>query len=1757
MADRVRVVDILPLTPFQEGVLFHALYDREGPDVYHVQYSLDLAGDLDPAAMRAAADALVRRNAALRAAFRQRDNGQSVQLIVEGVAASWRFEDLRQLPAERRDVEVARLTAAELDRRFDLAQPASIRFTLIRSADDQWRLLLTNHHILLDGWSMPVLLQELFRLYERRGDAGALPAPVPHRDHLAWLVRQDTEKAREAWRAALAGLTEPTLVAPADPARLPVMPHKHTIVLPAELAAAMTRLAKGHGLTANTIIQGAWAILLARLTGRDDVCFGATVSGRSDEVAGAEEMIGSFINVVPVRVRPRASRPVVELLAELQEQQAELLPHQHLGLTDIQRTAGLSQLYDTVVIVENYPLDLAKFKNLGAGLSLAGADVHDAAHVPLRLVAIPFPDWQLQIDYRPDLFAAAEAKTIGDRLIRLLEQICGHPERALGRLSILGPDERARLITELTGAHRPEAMSSLLERVHEVAAAHGEAPAVIADGVRITYAELVGRAGALSRQLLSLGIPPGGRCAIYAERGVNVIVGVLGTHGAGHAFLPLDTRAPAARNASLLQSSGADVLLAGPEHAETAAEISAAAGVRVVVLGEAAQPAGIEPPPVRPDQAAYLLYTSGSTGLPKGALVHHLGMVNHLAAKNEDLDLVAADVVVQNAPLTFDVSVWQMLAALTVGGCVLVVDDDTALDPVALFRQTDRERVTVLEVVPSLLRAALDAWDDGAPLPGLETLRWLLVTGEALSADLCRRWFRHFPGVPMVNAYGPTECSDDVTHGFIRSAADVAGVVAPIGRAVRNTELYVLDQTLQPAPAGTAGELYVGGQGVGLGYLDNPLGTALAFVPDPFSGRAGARLYRTGDLVRRLPDGQLEFLGRTDHQVKIRGRRVELGEIEAALRTTPGTRDAVVMLRADTAGHERLVAYLAGPVDPHDAHKTAESLLPPHMVPAVFVVLDSLPVSPNGKIDRKALPVPQSPAGSSGRAPRTATEKTLADLFADVLGTAGVTIDDNFFQLGGHSLLATRLVSRIRATLNTELPTRAIFEAPTIAALAARLTEATGGRRPALTAGSRPAGAPLSYAQRRLWFLAELEGPSATYNLPNALRFDGPIDHDALHAALGDLIGRHESLRTLIRVVEGEPTQHVLEDFSVPLQRHDSTAPRLPDDLAAAARRPFHLDRELPLRADLFTLDDRQHVLLLTLHHIAGDGWSFAPLAEDLTTAYQARRQGQAPGWAPLPVQYIDYTLWQQKLLGTVRDEQLAYWRQKLEGLPDHLVLPTDRPRPAIASHHGATTHFTMPATLHRDLTRLARRHDATLFMVIHAGLAALLTRLGAGTDIPIGAPIAGRTDPALDKLIGFFVNTLVLRTTTADNPTFTELLQQTRATNLDAYTHQDLPFDYLVEALNPNRSLARHPFFQVMLVLQNVAKVDYAGLGITDEEIFNPISRFDLVIEVNERFGDDGSERGLQGFIQYADELFDRATIEFFVAAWERLLTAAAADPTLPVGRLPVLGEQDRHDLMAAGNARQSFVLDDALEPVPYGVLGELYVSVDGPAADTVANPFGPPGTRLRRTGNLAKWTRQGELHVAGRVEDQVLIDGVPVHPAEIAARLADGDLLSQAVVVADEDGLLAYVVPRQSGTAVHAIRRAWSERLPDYLVPRRLVLLDALPLTAAGTVDTDALPAPPEPGAAGPASAGGRETILRKLFAEVLEVPSVTDDDNFFDLGGHSLLAVRLLSRIRSELGVELNLRDVMMDPTVAGVAEALAGAAQTTRPPLRRMR
>ncbi len=876
--------------------------------------------------------------------------------------------------------------------------------------------------------------------------------------------------------------------------------------------------------------------------------------------------------------------------------------------------------------------------------------------------------------------------------------------------------------------------------------------------------------------LTALGAGPERTVAVALPRSLELVVALLAVHRAGAAYLPLDPDYPEDRLALMVEDARPvhiirDTLPTGPE--------------------------GQLPTSYDPSSPAYVIYTSGSTGRPKGVVVPHEGIVNRLLWMQDEYGLTADDRVLQKTPSSFDVSVWEFFWPLITGATLVVARPEGHRDPAYLAGLIREQDVTTVHFVPSMLQLFLEE-PAAADCTGL---RRVMCSGEALPVALTHRLHDVLTTAELHNLYGPTEASVDVTA--VEITPDATSV--PIGRPVWNTRTYVLDACLRPVPPGVPGELYLAGTQLARGYLDRPGLTAERFVADPY-GAPGTRMYRTGDLARWNADGTIEYLGRTDDQVKVRGFRVEPGEIEGVLSTHPSVAHAVVVVR-----EQRLVAYVVpagdtGRADTESIRAHTAAVLPAHMVPAVFVTLDALPLTPNGKLDRAALPAPDF-TPLTGTAPRSPREEILAGLFGDVLGLEPVGADDDFFTLGGHSLLAMRLVSRVRTVLGgADLTVRTVFEASTPAQLAARLDDRAGGL-PALVPADRPDELPLSYAQQRLWLLHRIEGPGPTYNIPAAWRLTGTLDRDALSAALDDLVLRHESLRTVFPEQDGRPRQVVLDEASVPLHHSRVTESELPDQLAEAAARGFDIDRELPLHAHVFEVSEDEHVLLLVLHHIAGDQWSDGPLWRDLATAYEARREGQAPAWAPLPVQYADYALWHREALGdpdapdSRQSRQLAYWQDTLAGLPDELALPTDRPRPLESSHRGGAVRLTLDAQRARELRALARRHGVSMFMVTQAAVAALLHRLGAGDDIPLGAPISGRGDEHLEDLVGFFVNTLVLRTDLTGDPTFADLLARVRDTDLAAYDHQDLPFERLVEAINPARSLARHPLFQVMVV--------------------------------------------------------------------------------------------------------------------------------------------------------------------------------------------------------------------------------------------------------------------------------------------------------------------------------------------------------------------
>ncbi|GAB6901774.1 non-ribosomal peptide synthetase [Kineosporia succinea] len=1468
-----RIQDILPLTPLQEGILFHVHENRghtDVPDVYTGQLHVDLHGPIDSDRWRAAAQELLDRHPNLRVAFRQRKTGESVALVGADVTMPWQEIDLGHLTAQGHgegtlEQELAAQTRTDRLRGFDPAAAPLMRVTLYRLGPERHRLVLTHHHLLLDGWSMPVLLDELLTLADPQ--SAPLPAPPDHRLYLNWLRGRDTDAAHAAWREVLGGLEQGTRVAP-DRRPGTQLPQYLVEELTPDDTRRLAAFARDERVTLNTAVQGAWGLVLSALTGSDDVVFGATVSGRPPELPGVHTMVGLFVNTVPVRVRIDPAATPGELLRRLQDSQSAVLDHHHLGLAAIQRAAGVGDLFDTITVFENYPLG-DTLPRCVDDVEIAGVAIHDASHYPLSLTTRPGERLRLELEFAPDQIDADTARAVLARLAGVLRQLSRGTISAAGRLDLLLEGERAELLGSFAHQGTPvDVPASVLDVLHEQARRTPDAIALVTEQQRWTYAELETWSSRVAAGLRATHDLDGQIVALSLPR-AWVLPALLAVMKTGAAALPVDPSAPSARTYGILSDATPGVVLRSVEQLENAWFAADCAL-----------------PPIAPEQAAYVIYTSGSTGLPKGVITSHGALANLLASHRRHLMSHHPGRLrlghVQS--FSFDAS-WDLVLWMLAGHQLHVIGESVYKDPEALITYIDQHGVNGLDVTPTYLGELI-------PAGLLECrLKMLTVGGEAVDPELWRRICAE-PGLRVHDLYGPTETTVDA-YGW---AGDASG-----GRSrqtVDGVRTYVLDGALRPVPAGVTGELYVAGTGLALGYLNRAGLTAVSFVADPFATgeHAGERMYRTGDLARWGTGGVLEILGRGDRQVKVNGIRVELGEIEAALHELRMVSQAAVVVR-----ERGLVAYVTThrQARPDEIRAALTGRLPRPLIPSTVVVLDRLPRTVNGKLDEKALPAGGDHPRPSAK-PRTERQSALAAVFAEVLGLPEVGIHDDFFALGGHSLLVMRLAGRLRGLLGLKVGVRDVFDAPTVEQLARRLPEEPADERPRLSAHRpRPERVPLSSAQRRLWFQYLLEGPSATYNIPMTWRLIGALDVPALEAAVGDLVRRHESLRTLV-VDEQQVVVDAVPSFEVVEASGPDRHPRLGERLNQASRHGFRLDEEIPLRATLFRVAPDEHVLLLLAHHIAADDASDGPLLKDLSTAYAARSLGEAPAFAPLPVQYADFTLWQRDLLGPegaptgLATKQEQWWRDRLDGLPGELNLPFDRRRPERASFAGGTESFRVQAPLAESLRAVAARHDVSMFMLLQSAVAVLLSKLGAGDDIPLGSPIAGRTDAALDDLVGFFLNTLVLRTDTSGDPAFGDLLGRVRDADLAAFDRQDLPFDRLVEVLNPERSLGRHPLFQVMVVYLPAGErpLDLPGLSCLPVRVDWATSKFDLSFDVTDR-----GRSGLDGSIEYSADLFDAATAASFGARLVHLLQQIADEPQAHLSTYDVLlpGERER----------------------------------------------------------------------------------------------------------------------------------------------------------------------------------------------------------------------------------------------------------------------
>ena len=1393
--------------------------------LYNVGEYLEINGDLDVGLFEEALRLTIREVEAFR--VRLCEDGELPQQYIHE-SDDWQLDFVDVSGAEDPHVTAREWMQEDMRRPVDF-QGRLFSVALFKAAPEKFFWYYRAHHVAVDGFSGSLIAARQAQIYTslavgRSPAAGALePLSVLLESEAEYRNSAEFQGDREYWLDALSDIPQAASISGWQARRIPRLPTRNTLDLSPEEATRLSTASRRVRTSLSGLLVAAAGIYLHRCTGEEDIVLGLTALGRSGRRQRA--IPGMTANVLPIRLRIGQETSLDDLMRQVSRAVGDALKHQRYRFEDMRRDLRLpdnDSLFSVIVDIMAFDFTM-QFGNCSI--------------VPHNLISSPVSDlrisvygnsadggMQVELEVNPDLYDKASGRDISRRFRRILGWVEGaEPGGNVGHAPIMSGAERRQIVQGWNDTARQVPAVTLPELFQARAALVPDAIAVTSGSARLSYRELNGQANRLARALVARGAGPETVVAVAMDRSAALVVALLAVLKAGAAYLPVDPGYPAQRIASMLGDSDPVAVIASQASVQA---LPARLGVPVLVTGtpqlagELAGQAGSDLDDgdravgLLPGHLAYVMYTSGSTGVPKGVSVTHRA-VDRLVRGGGFVEVGGGDVVALLSSVSFDAATFEIWGALA-SGARLAVAPEGVLSVGELAGFLRAGGVTVLWLTAGLFGQVAEA-DAGA----LSGLRYLLAGGDVLPVAACRAVAERAPWVRLVNGYGPTENTTFTATWAVRDGDLDGGAGVPVGRPVADTRVFVLDRWLGPVPAGVAGELYAAGAGLARGYLGRAGLTGERFVACPFG--AGERMYRTGDVVRWTPDGVLVFCGRADEQVKVRGFRVEPGEVEAVLAAHPEVAQAAVVARDDGPGGKRLAAYivpagaaadgdggLAGRVREHAAGR-----LPEYMQPAVVVVLAALPLTVNGKVDRAALPVPDyAAAAGGGRGPQTVAEEIMCGLFAGILGLESVGPEDSFFALGGHSLLGVRLASRVRLVLGAEVPVRALFEAPTPAALAAWLEQA-GPARLRLEPRARPARVPLSFGQQRLWFIAQLEGPSPVYNTAVAVRLEGELDAGALEAALGDVISRHEVLRTVFPVVDGKPYQRVLEmaelGWGAPV-----TAVAGDDELAgliaSAAAEPFDLLAGVPVRARLLRVAADVHVLVVVIHHIATDGWSNGVLARDISSAYAARLAGRAPGWAALPVQYADYAIWQRELLGEEDDPgsllagQVAWWREALAGAPAELVLPADRPRPAAPGHRGHTVPLAVSARVQAGLAGLAREQGVTMFMVIQAALAVLLSKLGAGEDIPVGTAVAGRSDEALDDLAGFFINSLVLRTDVSGDPEFTGVLGRVREFWLGALDHQDVPFERLVEVLAPERSLARHPLFQVNLTVQNNA---------------------------------------------------------------------------------------------------------------------------------------------------------------------------------------------------------------------------------------------------------------------------------------------------------------------------------------------------------------
>ncbi|MBE9089428.1 amino acid adenylation domain-containing protein [Microcystis aeruginosa LEGE 11464] len=1497
----------LPLS-FAQQRLWFLHYLSPDSRSYNTLEILQIDGNLNLTVLEQSLGELINRHEIFRTTF-PTVSGEPIQAIAMPSSFRLKVDNYQDLSPNEQSTKIQQVAELEAGQAFDLTVGPLIQFKLLQLSPQKSVLLLKMHHIIYDGWSFGILIRELSALYEAflKNLANPLPAlSIQYADFAVWqrqyLSGEVLDKQLNYWQEQLATVS-PVLTLPTDKPRPAIQTFQGGVErfqLDQNVTQGLKKLGQDHGATLFMTLLAGFGVLLSRYSGQSDLMVGSPIANRNQ--AAIEPLIGFFANTLALRINLSENPSFLELLEQVKQTTLEGYAHQDLPFEmlveklQLDRDLSRNPLVQVMFALQNTSQDTWNLSGLSIeSLSLS---VEETVRFDLEVNC-----WQnsegLAIDwiYSRDLFDTATIARMGEHFQNLVQAIILNPKATVKELPLLTPKEREQLLISWNNSKTDYPQEQCIYQLFEAQVERTpKAIAVVFEEQSLTYTELNHRANQLAHYLQTLGVGAEVLVGISLERSLEMIIGLLGILKVGGAYLPLDPDYPTERLQLMLEDSQVPFLIT---HSSLLAKLPPSQATLICLDHIQEQISQYSPDNLQcqltPANLANVIYTSGSTGKPKGVMVEHKGLVNLALAQIQSFAVNHNSRVLQFASFSFDACISEILMTFGSGATLYLAQKDALLPGQPLIERLVKNGITHVTLPPSALVVL--------PKESLPNLQTLIVAGEACPLDLVKQWS---VGRNFFNAYGPTEASVCATIG--QCYQDDLKVT--IGKAIANVQIYILDAFLQPVPVGVSGELYIGGVGVARGYLNRPELTQEKFIANPFSNDPDSRLYKTGDLARYLPDGNIEYLGRIDNQVKIRGFRIELGEIEAVLSQCPDVQNTAVIVREDTPGDKRLVAYVVltsdSQITTSELRQFLANQLTAYLVPNTFVILDDLPLTPSGKCDRRSLPIPETQALSNDYiAPKSPTEEILAQIWGQVLKIERVSREDNFFELGGHSLLATQVMSRLRETFQVELPLRSLFTAPSIAALALEIEQSQQViSAPPILTRTDNINLPLSFAQQRLWFLDQLEPNSAFYHVGGAVRLEGTLNITALEQSLKEIINRHEALRTNFIMVNGQATQIIHPTINWRLSVVDCQ--NLTDTQSleiAEAEKPFNLAQDCLFRATLFVRSPLEYHLLVTMHHIVSDGWSIGVFFQELTHLYAVYNQGLPSSLTPIKIQYADFAVWQRNWLqGEILSNQLNYWRKQLANAPAFLPLPTDRPRPAIQTFIGSHQEFKLSQPLSQKLNQLSQKHGVTLFMTLLAAFATLLYRYTGQADILVGSPIANRNRKEIEGLIGFFVNTLVLRLSLDNDLSFQNLLNHVREVSLAAYAHQDLPFEMLVEALHPQRDLSHTPLFQVMFVLQNtpVADLELKNVKVCPLPMENKTAKFDLTLSM------ENLEEGLIGVWEYNTDLFNGSTIERMSGHFVTLLEDIVAAPTKSVLRLSLLTEEEKLQLLIKNQGLQ-----------------------------------------------------------------------------------------------------------------------------------------------------------------------------------------------------------------------------------------------------------